>query len=44
MTFYGDTLTLPDSLKYISRFSPRNLKTLNYSNKLLLEMGYEGIF
>ena len=44
MNFYGDTLTLPDSLKYISRFYPRNLKTLNYSNNLLLEIGYESIF
>lgn len=44
ITYYGSYLKLPENLKYISNCSFPNLRTIEYSSKMLIKMAWYSVF
>lgn len=44
ITYYGSHLRLPENLKYIANCSFPNLRTIEYSSKMLIKMAWYGVF
>lgn len=44
ITYYGSHLRLPENLKYIAYCSFPNLRTIEYSPKMLIKMACNGVF
>ena len=44
ITYYGSHLRLPENLKYIAQCSFPNLRTIEYSPKMLIKMAWNSVF